>query len=278
MLMKNKQPTSFKNILEIIPDSGRDIQRLQTLLDTDNLPTITVVGKYNHGKSRLLNEIIGEDHFKTADKRETVALSSYIKDGMRWLDAPGLDADVSQQDDALATHAAWLEADIRLFVHSAKEGELDAKEMAAIQEFLDDSADSGRQLLFVLSQIDQVSEDDLTRVVEEIGRQIPLTKIHCTSSTRYRKGVDEGKPLLIQKSGFDEFRRHLEESLVATSKTRAAETSAIFLKLHTILTGIMKESATSASAFRRKQAAMRKKFTKGIEKILDGAQREMEKI
>lgn len=39
---------------------------------------VTVSGKYNHGKSRLLNEMIGHAAFVVADKRETVALAEHV--------------------------------------------------------------------------------------------------------------------------------------------------------------------------------------------------------
>ncbi|WP_404989833.1 GTPase [Caballeronia sp. LZ029] len=48
--------------------------RLDILLGHEE-PIVTVIGKYNHGKSRLLNELIGQEAFAVADRRETVKLS-----------------------------------------------------------------------------------------------------------------------------------------------------------------------------------------------------------
>jgi len=132
--------------------------RLGLLLEHDE-PIITVVGKYNHGKSRLLNELIGQEAFAVADKRETVKLAHRVYQGVRWLDAPGLDANVGTDDDRHAMHAAWLHADIRLFVHAAKEGELDAAELAPLAELRQDSERTRRQTLFVLTQVDQLASD-----------------------------------------------------------------------------------------------------------------------
>ena len=42
--------------------------RLDILLGNDE-PIVTVIGKYNHGKSRLLNELIGQEAFAVADRR-----------------------------------------------------------------------------------------------------------------------------------------------------------------------------------------------------------------
>src|SRR5450830_1788029 len=115
-----------QDVLAMVPARARDLARLRTLGQRADRPTVTVVGKYNHGKSRLLNELMGSDIFAVADRRETIALAEHVQQDARWLDAPGLDADVDQADDGHAHHAAWLQSDICLFVHAAREGELDA--------------------------------------------------------------------------------------------------------------------------------------------------------
>ena len=89
-------------ILAILPERNRSLARLRAILLAGQFPTVTVIGKYNHGKSRLLNELIGDDIFSVADKRETVTLSEHLKHNVRWLDAPGLDADVAAIDDQYA--------------------------------------------------------------------------------------------------------------------------------------------------------------------------------
>ncbi|MFT4099776.1 MAG: 50S ribosome-binding GTPase [Burkholderiaceae bacterium] len=108
-------------ILAALPGRGRDLARLRVLVDQSPPPTVTVIGKYNHGKSRLLNELIGSPVFSVADRRETVTLADHDGDGTCWLDSPGLDADVGSDDDRLAEQAAWIRSDIRLFVHAARE-------------------------------------------------------------------------------------------------------------------------------------------------------------
>ncbi|HRP22317.1 MAG TPA: 50S ribosome-binding GTPase, partial [Alicycliphilus sp.] len=82
-------------IVSVLPERAHDLARLRTLAGQGGRPVVTVVGKYNHGKSRLLNELIGANAFTVADRRETVALSAHVHEQVRWLDAPGLDADVA---------------------------------------------------------------------------------------------------------------------------------------------------------------------------------------
>ncbi|WP_171405950.1 GTPase domain-containing protein, partial [Acinetobacter nosocomialis] len=121
-------------ILSVLPNQAGQLARLVRLMQFACDPTITVIGKYNHGKSRLLNELIGTDIFSVADKRETIQLAEHKQDQVRWLDAPGLDADVAAVDDRHAFEAVWTQADIRLFVHSVREGELDATEHHLLQQ------------------------------------------------------------------------------------------------------------------------------------------------
>ncbi|MGO3132397.1 MAG: GTPase, partial [Alcaligenes sp.] len=42
-------------VLAVLPQRRWDLDRLRVLLQLNVPPTVTVVGKYNHGKSRLLN-------------------------------------------------------------------------------------------------------------------------------------------------------------------------------------------------------------------------------
>ncbi|MEV9247698.1 GTPase, partial [Klebsiella pneumoniae] len=62
-------------VLAVVPGRAHDLARLRVLAQVHAAPTVTVVGKYNHGKSRLLNELMGRDVFAVADRRETVTLS-----------------------------------------------------------------------------------------------------------------------------------------------------------------------------------------------------------
>ena len=59
------------SILAALPGRAHDVARLRALAEAER-PVVTVIGKYNHGKSRLLNELIGHEAFSVADKRETV--------------------------------------------------------------------------------------------------------------------------------------------------------------------------------------------------------------
>ena len=137
-------------ILAVLPTYNLPLTRLRAIVQAGQLPTVTVIGKYNHGKSRLLNELIGDDIFSVADKRETTTLSEHLQHNIRWLDAPGLDADVATLDDQHAQDAMWNKADIRLMIHSVREGEFDPYELQLFQQFEHDATQTQRQTVSVL--------------------------------------------------------------------------------------------------------------------------------
>lgn len=212
-------------ILAALPGRADDVARLRTLAEAA-WPVVTIIGKYNHGKSRLLNEMIGHAAFSVADKRETVALAEYVHDGVCWLDAPGLDADVHTVDDDHALQAIWLQSDIRLFVHAVKEGELDAAERSLVECLRQDGLRTLRQTLFVASQVDQLASELQTQdVVRAIGSQVPEIALHLVSSTRYRQGLDGGKVLLLERSGIPALKLALQHALDGVPQARAHETA-----------------------------------------------------
>ena len=258
-----------RDVVTVLPDRANDIARLETLRD-EREPIVTVIGKYNHGKSRLLNELIGRDTFAVADKRETVKLSDSVDRGVRWLDAPGLDADVGTEDDRHAFHAAWLKSDIRLFVHAAKEGELDAKELALLAELCADCVRTKRQTLFVLSQVDQLADDaELQKLSEVIAAQLPGIAMNAVSSTRYRKGLEEGKKLLLEKSGMPALRVELDAALARVPKARAHESALLFAGIREALEHRLAEQEKSFEVLSQTLRKQRLDFDRGLKTVIE---------
>ncbi|GJH19034.1 50S ribosome-binding GTPase [Caballeronia novacaledonica] len=265
----NARGGALHEVVSVLPDRADDMARLAILL-VDGEPIVTVIGKYNHGKSRLLNELIGRDTFAVADKRETVKLSDSVHQGVRWLDAPGLDADVGTEDDRHALHAAWLHADIRLFVHAAKEGELDAKELALLAELCADGERSKRQTLFVLSQVDQLADDaELQKVSHAIGAQWPDIDLNAVSSTRYRKGRDEGKKLMLEKSGMPSLRATIDAALARVPEARAHEAALLFDETREELAQLLIAQEKLLDDLRQTQRQQRVDFDHGLKSVID---------
>jgi len=257
------------DIASVLPGRTHDLARLQILID-DSEPVVTVVGKYNHGKSSLLNELLGRDAFAVSDRRETVRLSESLHRGVCWLDAPGLDADVGTDDDREALRAAWLKSDIRLFVHAAKEGELDAKELKLLTEFDADRVRTGRQTLFVLSQVDQLADDAALRNVgDAIDRQMPGLTLNAVSSVRHRKGLDGSKQLLLEKSGIPALHAALQAELARVPNARAHETALLMREIDEELQLLRAAQHTSRDLLRCTQRQQRLDFDRGLAAVIE---------
>lgn len=211
-------------IREILPERATEVSRLEQLVRAGRLPVVTVLGKFNHGKSTLLNELIGDSVFAVSDARQTTKLDTFEHEGVCWLDAPGLDADVQTEDDRLALRGTWEEADVRLFVHSVREGELDGSEQALLAELALDCRNSGREALVVLTQIEEVDEATLGNVLRVMQEQVDSLEVFPVSAVRYRRGREGGKNLLIEKSGVLALKSRIAEAAGEVTAARASET------------------------------------------------------
>jgi hypothetical protein len=256
-------------ILALLPERAIDLARLRALAEQGEHPVVTVVGKYNHGKSRLLNEMMGRATFSVADKRETVALAQQLHDGVCWLDAPGLDADVGGVDDVHAHEALWARSDVRLFVHAAKEGELDAAECDLLGQLKADAARTQRQTLLVLSQIDQLGDEaQLASVCQAIAGQTASWEQHPVSSTRYRQGVDGDKKLLLEKSGIPALKAVLQQALACVPRAREHEKTSLWGEIRTDLDERLAASHSALIQLQQQQGAARAAFDADLTSIL----------
>lgn len=265
----------FAGVQRVLPHRAHDLARIAAL-QAGGVPVVTVIGKYNHGKSRLLNELMRRDAFVVADRRETVQLGECLHAGVRWLDAPGLDADVAGQDDRHALRAVWLKSDVRLFVHAVKQGELDAAELCLLAEMRADAARSRRQTLVVLSQADQAGDGAaLERVVSTIARQIPDMRLHPVSATRHRRGVEEAKTLLVERSGIPQLEAALAEALARVEPARAHEQRLLVGEIGAELEALAHAQAEALAALRQEAEDRRRAFETGLDALLDTIGAEM---
>ena len=165
---------------------NENMEQLRALVSRPSELQVAIYGKYNHGKSSLLNALVGEEVFKTADIRETVKMQSHSQNGIRWIDTPGLDADVEENDDKIANELLT-SSDLLLFVHSVNEGELDNKELT----FLKEQYEKNRNTILVLTQIDKT--ENLNNVQKAIEKQLSfMTKpIEIIASSAKRASHDK---------------------------------------------------------------------------------------
>lgn len=257
-------------ILCALPGRAHDLARLGLLAMPGRAPVVTVIGKYNHGKSRLLNELMGAQAFSVADRRETLVLSERLHAGVCWLDAPGLEADVDAADDDHALQAAWLKSDIRLFVHAAKEGELDAAERSLLTALRGDAQRSQRQTLLVLTQVDQLEDEAQQQtVVQSIAQQTGAMALHAVSSSRYRQGLDAGKRLLLERSGIPALQSALARALQGVPAARRHEAELLFNEIGAELRQLQAARQAALQALRAAQAGQRLRFDSDLVAVLD---------
>lgn len=186
---------------KVVPNSEKNLSRLVFLAEQAQDVRVAVFGKYNHGKSTLLNAIIGQEIFKPADKRETTEVREYKHEDIIWVDTPGLDADVYGEDDRRAKEGAFNIADFLFIVHSVKTGELDKYETQLYCNLTKQDKNYQNKMFLILTQIDQLEKFDLERVVGRIKEQFHDLKIIPVSATRYMRGISENKPVFVEKSG-----------------------------------------------------------------------------
>ena len=266
-------------ILAIVPEDAKALARLRAILQAGQFPTVTVIGKYNHGKSRLLNELIGQDIFSVADKRETVALSEHLQHQIRWLDAPGLDADVATIDDQLAQDAMWNKADIRLMVHSVREGEFDPYELHLFQQFEQDAKQTQRQSLLLLTQIDQIPDHTiLAQIIGSIQNQAPTATVLPISATRHRQGIENSKPILVQRSGIPELQHTLHRMLEQVPVIRQFEKKQIIVDLKMRLSQHLETIQSNIQQLTTSLQQQRQNFERDLNQILDKVRQDLQPV
>ena len=190
---------TLKEFNRFIPDSKAALERLKFLKEESQEIRIAVFGKFNHGKSTLLNAIIGQEIFKTADKRQTVKNAEYLHNEIIWIDTPGLDADIKGLDDTKAMAGAFKMADFVFLVHRVDTGELDKHEMQLYHDLIQHNAT--KKMCLVLTQIDQLDNTQLDQVISTITKQMPELSIIPVSATRYQKGKRDHKQIFVERSG-----------------------------------------------------------------------------
>lgn len=268
-----------QTLLTVVPDYEPDLKRFGAILTAGDVPTITVVGKYNHGKSRLLNELIGSDVFSVADKRETTTLNEYIYHQVRWLDAPGLDADVNYADDAFSHIAIWQQADIRLFIHALREGEFDADELTLLNQLTEDERTTQRQTVVIFTQIDQVADSQTVgQITQQLQQQVTLERPFFLSAQRHRQGIEQNKRLLVERSGITQLQQELTDRLTRVPAVRRFEKAQICQKLFRRLNQLEKDAQQHIEDLTQFLAQQRQDFERDLTQVLDKVQEDLRPI
>ena len=176
-------------------------------------------GSMNHGKSSLFNSLLDSNVFAAQDVRTTIKNQTVKwKDNIYLVDTPGIAADES---DDLIAYEAYRCANMIIFVHTAKVGELHKKELEninKIKSFFTDQAFFWQHFCLVITFMDSDSEDSILVILKKSLEDIKTTcdgydfKTFIVSNSRYQKGYAENKQVLINKSGIPELRSYLQSN------------------------------------------------------------------
>lgn len=250
------------------------LSRLDKIIHSDQKPRIAVFGKYNHGKSTLLNAIFGYEAFKSADKRETIENLSIEHNDVMWIDTPGLDADVHGKDDAAALTGAFEMADYLFLVHQVTAGELDKYELDIFNRLAMNTTDYSQKMCLVLTQIDQKTTDELNTVIDKIQQQVSLESkfqnvtIIPLSATRYLRGIEENKPIFCEKSGISTLLDEIEKIKINTLNIRKNEKSELINKVANSLNEMELTINQKMNINNNKQASLTSDITCELNKLI----------
>lgn len=206
-------------------------KNLSQIIDDKRYVKIAVAGRMNHGKSSLLNSLIGDNIFKVQDIRETTANSRYeLFEDVLLVDTPGLDANIN--DDAIA-NVAYESSNIILFVHNYNVGDFHKGELEALKRIADfhNSEAFSDRFILVLTGKDAVTDQNdreliklklLKDIKEYCGLQnFPIFEV---SNTTFMKGKSENKEKLIIYSGIPTLLEYITSKIEELKPLRTKQT------------------------------------------------------
>lgn len=249
---------------------------LQQLLHSSQQHGIRIVntGLLKAGKSTLYNclvDAVGEERFKTGTVRTTMSRQEYQYGDFIYIDTPGIDHVGEETAEAIT---ALKTADIVLFIHNLKSGELDKSEVAFLQDIAKhwgNNQDFIKRTIFVMTHLADV-EAQASAIIAQIEKQIthiftakPMIK--SISATRYRKGFSEHKKVLIERSGIPA----LVACLHHQANTLSADISQQRItRLHTLMSSIEKDIKASVSQLQTKKQLAESNVKKAQVEFNDG--------
>lgn len=179
---------------------------------TDWLLKVAAVGLLKSGKSTFLSAMTQhQERFKSGVIRTTLVNQKYTDAYFTWIDTPGVDDTGPELTEALS---GARQADVVLFVHNLRQGELDQNEMNFILQCITQEKEFLKKLNFVLTHADELDAQSANVIKQAIIQQCKTRLNHVpqlivVSAQRYLKGMAEGKNMLIQASNIVQVQERL---------------------------------------------------------------------
>lgn len=199
----------MKYIENYLKNKKKEIEKIS---NNENDLLIINAGFMNSGKSSLFNNILGREAFEVKDIRCTRnSKKEKFKDNIYLVDTPGLEADESDDNEAVE---AYKQADLIIFVHSVSTGGLRRKELYKIEQIekLFPSEDYfWKRFYLVLSYADQCDkEEDRQKIKDDINlsidkkfgkKEIPIFFVSNIYFSHALQASGENRKIFIKESG-----------------------------------------------------------------------------
>ena len=209
--IEKKSNPEYQCIVNEISELAEDLQRRKK-----EKVKITCAGIYNAGKSSLLNALTDGYNFKVGDIPTTATIDTYRTNKYQYVDTPGLNA--NKYDDKTAKEA-FKDADMILFVSNMQNGGLNAAESEYLKQLANTLGGMDileKQVVFVMSNLHQVEDDSVQKIITEHKKMIQLAlgfepkKICVYDAMTYQEGVKQNEQVLIDLSGIPALKAEIE--------------------------------------------------------------------
>ena len=231
-------------------------------------------GRMNHGKSSLINALVDKENLLATDDIRTTVKQEAVdfKDGIKFVDTPGLNA--KNEDDEIAFDA-YKKADMILFVHSPRIGELHRNELESINliaGLFPSKQDFWNRFCLIFSFKEELEDADYEQIKDKSlsdlknycdGEGFPVFRV---SSSIYWAGVKNKSEDLIAYSGIVELREYLVAKAEELSKESALLRETKLAALKEEATGVLKKLRKN---YEEKYNAKRRSLKEEEEEILE---------
>lgn len=190
-----------------------------------NLFSVVVIGQQNNGKSTLCNALCEDwsnKKFPVADRRltETIQEEFGSNNDIIYVDTPGFSS-INQNDDNTA-QKQWHRANLLVFVHSVRTGELDKDEVETIKNLKDDIDELEKRLFIVCSKVSDEEHDRVDEVIQSVRRYLRTVlnlnvPVEAIDSKDYIAGKTVNDSDLIAESNMSKLLKWIDSNRNMTS-------------------------------------------------------------
>ena len=236
-------------------------QAVQTMFEAKRQKAdahIMVYGVYNAGKSTLINALLSKEVALIADIPKTDSVTAYRWKQYDILDTPGVDAPIPHQK---ITDEEMLKADAVIFVANPVGVAEEKNTLSKLLELVQ----ARKQVFLVFNEKHPLKAEDFQRLKDQtqqrlqdlaaakglnnVLQDIPIMRVNAKSAF---KAKNKNQPNLLERSGFPEFEKRLNEFLQSISLDH------IYGRLKTALVTFLADGLQSLQM--RSQANMVKKY------------------